>query len=129
MKTNTFALLAINPPTSKETAMAWVMSLSAAGDSVGHEVQAVVDLGAVVQAGAMLAMMTPPDGMPSFGMLPLQPADAETWLITSGQQADTSAGAGTQSLITTGEAIPAMVRLLQMECPPELAAKIQAKMG
>ena len=128
MKSNTFTLLDTEPPTTSEAAIPWTMQLSVTGDAIsGDGIEAVIKLGDVVQAGALLALATPPDGMP-FGLPELKPADAEEWLMTSGEQADAASNAGGLAMITTGEAVPILARLLSMECPPELAAKIQAKL-
>ena len=128
MKSNTFTLLTVDPPTTSEAAIPWTMQLGMAGDATGEGIEVVVKLGSVVQAGALLALATPPEGNP-FGLLPVDPADAEDWLVTSGAQADAASHAGGQYFITAGEAVPILARLYMMECPPELAAKIQAKMG
>ena len=128
MKSNIYSLLTVDPPTTSEAAIPWTMQLGMAGDSTGEGIEAVVKLGDVVQTGALLCLATPPDGNP-FGLLPVDPADAEEWLVTSGEQADAASHAGGQCFISAGEAGPILTRLLMMECPDELAAKIQAKMG
>ena len=128
MKSNTLTLLTVDAPTTSEDAIPWTMQLGMAGDSLGEGIEAVVKLGDVVQTGALLALASPPDGNP-FGLLPVDPAAAEEWLVTSGEMADAASHAGGLAMITTGEAVPVLARLLSMECTPELAAKIQAKMG
>ena len=129
MKSNTYTLISTEPPTTSDAAVAWTMQLSVSGDAIsGDGIEAVIKLGDAVQAGALLALATPPDGMP-FGLPELKPADAEAWMVTSGELADAASLAGGLAMITTGEAVPILARLLSMECTPELAAKIQAKMG
>lgn len=128
MKSNTYTLLSTEPPATSEAAIAWTMQLSVTGDAIsGDEIESVIKLGDVVQAGALLALATPPQMF--IGLPELKPADAEVWLMTSGEQADAASLAGGLAMITTGEAVPILARLLSMECTPELAAKIQAKMG
>jgi hypothetical protein len=126
MKSKTYTLLDIEPPTTVDAAIPWTMSLSAAGDAAsGDEMQAVIRLGDAVQAGALMALATAPDGMTGLvGLLPLSPDDAGAWLASSGELADSGA-----CFIATGEAVPILARLLMMECTPELAELIQAKMG
>ena len=128
MKSNTLTLLTVDAPTTSEAALPWTMQLGMAGDSLGEGIEAIVKLGDVVQTGALLALATPPVGNP-FGLLPVDPADAEEWLVTSGEQADAASHAGGQCYITTGEAVPILARLYMMECPDELAAKIRANLG
>ena len=127
MKSNTYTLITTEPPTTGEAALAWTLQLGVTGDSTGEGIEAVVELGSAVQAGALLALATPAPGM-SFGLPEPKPTDAEEWLITSGEQADAAVHAGGLAMITTGEAVPILARLLSMECTPELAAKIQAKL-
>ena len=128
MRSNTYTLLDTQPPTTSEAAIPWTMQLSVTGDAISDDgIQAVIKLGDAVQAGALLALATPPDGMP-VGLPELKPADAEAWMVTSGELADAANNAGGLAMITTGEAVPILARLLSMECTPELAAKIQAKL-
>ncbi len=126
MKSNTYTLLSTEPPTTSEAALAWTMQLSVSGDAIsGDGIEAVIKLGDVVQAGALLALEPP---QMFIGLPELKPADAEVWLVTSGEQADAASLAGGLAMITTGEAVPILARLLSMECTPELAGKIQAQL-
>lgn len=127
MKSNTFTLLTVDAPTTSEAAIPWTMQLGMAGDSLGEGIEAIVKLGDVVQTGALLALATPPDGNP-FGLLPVDPADAEEWLTTSGEMSDAASHAGGQCFIATGEAVPILARLYMMECTDDLAAKIRANL-
>ena len=124
MKSKTYTVLDIEPPTTVDAAIPWTMSLSAAGDAAsGDEMQAVIRLGDAVQAGALMALATAPDGMTGLGLLPLAPDDAGAWLASSGGLADSG-----ECFIATGEAVPILARLLMMECTPELAALIQSNL-